>query len=265
VAVKEVLVPFRSALLFGGVSLVGGVLLAQAPEERARRAETWGTSTGYTMIMNYRFQSANPDVTDPSYYYALVNGASQGSRCDGAPAAECLGYAQVHAPEGATLDGLDLWTYDNSDDADAHYALIENCDSPGGPVNTILDSGDLPGASGESHYAKSYDPPFPLNNAQCGYTLRLKLTDGGVPPQGPLIRIRKARVSWTRQVSPGPATATFNDVPTSHPFFQFVEALAKSGITGGCNAAPPLYCPDAPLTRGQMAVFLAKALGLQWP
>ena len=24
-------------------------------------------------------------------------------------------------------------------------------------------------------------------------------------------------------------------------------------------------CPDAPLTRGQMAVFLAKALGLQWP
>ena len=25
------------------------------------------------------------------------------------------------------------------------------------------------------------------------------------------------------------------------------------------------YCPDAPLTRGQMAVFLSKALGLHWP
>jgi hypothetical protein len=79
------------------------------------------------------------------------------------------------------------------------------------------------------------------------------------------LKIRKFEITWNRQVSPAPATATFNDVPTSHPFFQFVEALAKSGITGGCNAAPPLYCPDAPLTRGQMAVFLAKALGLQWP
>jgi hypothetical protein len=67
------------------------------------------------------------------------------------------------------------------------------------------------------------------------------------------------------QVSPPPPAATFNDVPTNHPFFQFVEALASSGITAGCSASPPLYCPDAPLTRGQMAVFLAKALGLHWP
>ena len=66
----------------------------------------------------------------------------------------------------------------------------------------------------------------------------------------------------TLPVSPAPATATFNDVPTSHPFFQFIEALHASGITGGCQAAPPLYCPDNPVTRGQMAVFLAKALGL---
>jgi hypothetical protein len=27
---------------------------------------------------------------------------------------------------------------------------------------------------------------------------------------------------------------------------------------------PPLYCPDNPVTRGQMAVFLATALGLHW-
>jgi len=73
------------------------------------------------------------------------------------------------------------------------------------------------------------------------------------------------RVFWRRQVSPAPAAASFNDVPTGHPFFQFIEALSKSGITAGCNAAPPLYCPDSPLTRGQMAVFLAKALGLHWP
>ena len=49
----------------------------------------------------------------------------------------------------------------------------------------------------------------------------------------------------------------------SHPFFQHVEALATSGITAGCGGGN--FCPDHPLTRGQMAVFLAKALGLHWP
>jgi len=58
--------------------------------------------------------------------------------------------------------------------------------------------------------------------------------------------------------------ATFNDVPTGHPFFQFIEALAASGITAGCGDGTD-FCPNAPLTRGQMAVFLSKALGLHWP
>ena len=73
-----------------------------------------------------------------------------------------------------------------------------------------------------------------------------------------------AVVTWRRVISPAPATATFpNDVPTSHPYFRFVEALAASGITAGC--ATGSYCPDATLTRGQMAVFLSAALGLYWP
>ena len=69
---------------------------------------------------------------------------------------------------------------------------------------------------------------------------------------------------WSRPVSPAPLLATFDDVPPNHPFFQFIQALAKSGITGGCSATPALYCPDTPVTRGQMAVFLSKALGLSW-
>lgn len=64
-------------------------------------------------------------------------------------------------------------------------------------------------------------------------------------------------------VSPAPGTATFNDVPTSHPFFQYVEALAASGVTAGCGNGN--FCPDQPVTRGQMAVLLSKALGLHWP
>lgn len=77
------------------------------------------------------------------------------------------------------------------------------------------------------------------------------------------VRLRQARLLFQRQVSPAPAVATFGDVPTGHVFFQFVEALADSNITAGCGSGN--FCPDAPLTRGQMAVFLAKALGLHWP
>jgi len=70
-------------------------------------------------------------------------------------------------------------------------------------------------------------------------------------------------VWWHRTVSAAPTVATFGDVPATHPFFQFIEALAASGITAGCGGGN--FCPDAPLTRGQAAVLLAKALGLHFP
>jgi hypothetical protein len=70
-------------------------------------------------------------------------------------------------------------------------------------------------------------------------------------------------VWWRRTVSPAPGSPSFNDVPTDHPFFQYIEALKASGITGGCGGGS--YCPNNPVTRGQIAVFLAKALGLHWP
>ena len=71
-----------------------------------------------------------------------------------------------------------------------------------------------------------------------------------------------ATLGYYLQVSPAPGVATFADVPTSHPFFQYIEALVESGITAGCGGGN--YCPNNPVTRGQIAVFLAKALGLHF-
>jgi hypothetical protein len=68
---------------------------------------------------------------------------------------------------------------------------------------------------------------------------------------------------WWRRTVSAPGAQTFNDVPSTNQFYQFIEALAASGITGGCGGGN--YCPDNPVTRGQMAVFLSKALGLHWP
>jgi len=83
-----------------------------------------------------------------------------------------------------------------------------------------------------------------------------------VQESGSSLKFGTVSIQWVRQISPAPATATFADVPVGSFGFQHIEALADSGITAGCGGGN--FCPDAPLTRAQMAVFLAKALGLHF-
>ena len=71
-----------------------------------------------------------------------------------------------------------------------------------------------------------------------------------------------ALIGWKRTVSSPPADPTFADVDADHWAFPFVEALAASGITAGCGGGN--YCPEDPITRAEMAVYLAAALGLHW-
>ena len=51
---------------------------------------------------------------------------------------------------------------------------------------------------------------------------------------------------------------TFLDVPGAHPFFTEIEHLVTAGVTGGCVIDPNLFCPDDPVTRAQVAVFLER-------
>lgn len=89
--------------------------------------------------------------------------------------------------------------------------------------------------------------------------IQAQINAGGIGAGG----LGGVRITWRRSVSPPPGAATFGDVPASDGAYAFVEALAASGISAGCGNGN--YCPDSPLTRRQMAVFLAKALGLHWP
>jgi hypothetical protein len=52
----------------------------------------------------------------------------------------------------------------------------------------------------------------------------------------------------------------FTDVPAEHWAAPWIKQLAAEGITGGCGAG--VYCPEAAVTRAQMAVFLVKAFNL---
>jgi hypothetical protein len=56
---------------------------------------------------------------------------------------------------------------------------------------------------------------------------------------------------------PPACTGVFPDVPCPSTFANWIEVLAAEGITGGCGGG--LFCPNDPVTRQQMAVFLLKA------
>jgi hypothetical protein len=57
----------------------------------------------------------------------------------------------------------------------------------------------------------------------------------------------------------------FNDVNCSGLFDAWIEQYARDAITGGCGGGN--YCPNSAVTRGQMAVFVEKAMrgSSAWP
>ena len=171
-------------------------------------------------------------------------------------------HVQVDMPSGASFKGVRWWGFDNHA-ADLKLFVFKTClpaFGAGSQVATVLESASSAGTPGAVSGFINIPGVETVDNEACTYWVSIRWD-----ASSSTLQLYKIRAQWERQVSPAPAVATFNDVPTNHPFFQFVEALAASGITAGCSVAPPLYCPDAPLTRGQMAVFLAKGFGLQWP
>jgi predicted extracellular nuclease len=51
----------------------------------------------------------------------------------------------------------------------------------------------------------------------------------------------------------------FLDVPSNYPFYDDIGKLAARGVTVGCGSGN--YCPNAPVTREQMAAFMLRAKG----
>jgi hypothetical protein len=165
----------------------------------------------------------------------------------------------VSIPEGVVIDYIGI---NNCDPGGGHYnlALYDNTTGANSTqiwqLTTNNNSCEIDYNS--SHGALGYE--YPMN---AGHDLQIWIYSSAGTPTDGSVGVQSVEVWWRRQVSPAPATSDFGDVPTSSPQFQFIEALYHSGITAGCGGGN--YCPDNPVTRGQMAVFLAKALGLNWP
>ena len=88
---------------------------------------------------------------------------------------------------------------------------------------------------------------------------------GNYCPQGWVGRAQMAVFALKTLEGPGyvpPACGTpmFADVPASSPFCPWVEELARRGVTAGCGGGN--YCPNDPVSRAQMAVFLVTTFAL---
>ena len=216
----------------------------------------FGTQDGSTVnIHSYEFQGDDPyndQISDDGNSYRYFRTIASGSKFMSAP---------VNLPSGVVIDYVRVSDCINADGDfflglwDAGWGGGASCTdcNPGGNVTFVS---TLAGCGWDSTESIGY-----AYNGNIGHPLYLLLLWSGATDG--TSKFNGVAIGYHRVVSPAPGSPTFGDVPLSDPGFQYIEALVSSGITAGCGGGN--YCPDNPLTRRQMAVFLAKAFGLHWP
>jgi hypothetical protein len=237
-----------------GLALMALLLVLPVPglaQDAERR--TFGTPTTFVALTVSDFVGLDSTVT---FQVSLVAGVGRVIHRTN-PSGFNAVVAPLHLPEGAVVTEMEAVFCDTSPTTNLVTFLITQPRN-GSTVGTVGPSSETletPGCVDRS--AAIGGTPIDNNNNAYYVEVDLGAADSS-------ILLQSVRVGYHLQVSPAPVTATFTDVPTSHPFFQWVEALVAAGITTGCNVSPPMYCPDDAVTRGQMAAFISRALGLQF-
>ncbi len=162
----------------------------------------------------------------------------------------------VRLPTGAKITAFEVLACDDMSIGGKTSATFLICPEPEStclPIATVETTAVLTGDPCAITTTTLADGPI-VDNADNTY---------GVYVTTGLEGFRGVKIYYKRVLSPAPLTATFSDVPTSDIAFRAIEALAASGITQGCVAGQ--FCGNQNVTRAQMAIFLARALGLFWP
>jgi S-layer homology domain len=186
----------------------------------------------------------------------LIMDDGNGYRYFGAPSVPYMA-APVRLPAGVVITAIST-SHCAENDGDIVFGLYDNAE--GGAGGGTVVAGPIAGLDDCGGIVAGI-PPYTYTGND-GHPLYLVVFFAGGQTDGST-KFNNVAIRYRRVVSPAPAQGTFADVPPSDFGFQFVEALAASGITGGCGNGG--YCPDSPVTRRQMAIFIAKALGLNWP
>jgi hypothetical protein len=236
----------RTVCLVSSCSTAIALAQPDTDSPAASKPETFGTSTIAHTLQAYIFEPLTPFV-------GATNANAFGSRyCT--EMGGCSLQASLLLPAGAIIDSVVVDGCDESGVANLSVTLIRI--GTGESSNTMMASVASSGSPGCTLLTAT-PAAHTIDNVEFAYRVEI-----GMPVATQQVRFQAVRVMYSLQVSPTPVTATFTDVPVGHPFHRFVEALVAAGITAG--VAPGTYGVDDSITRGQMAVFLAVALGLHW-
>jgi hypothetical protein len=248
-----------------------------------------GTVVGPTGIVANYVQGLSFDMVSGTLYWAAFNDTTSRGELrviDTATGASTLIGAFPNGDEvdafaiasfvGPTLPWLTLTPGSGSVDPgtsvpiDAHF---------------VADGADHFGVSRAMLHTNT-DTPYPVNNVPVCFTKAFldvpegywadafihavagaRITPGFAGtfnPQGVMTRGTMARWlllgRYGNLYAPPPCRGIFADVDCENTAnSDWIEDLYNKGITAGCNADPLMYCPDDPVNRAAMAVFMIKA------
>jgi serine protease len=152
-----------------------------------------------------------------------------------------------------------------------HDALLTDLERPVWTEGTLLVE-----SYGETSLTFTWSAPTD-NEAVTGYLLRRDGSEGlvvndrtatvtGLSPGTRYVfevLARDEAGNWSEPLSAAVRTAQAFTDTAGHTFYGDILWMSGSGVTRGCNPpAGDLFCPDDLVTRGQLAAFLVRALGL---
>ena len=133
--------------------------------------------------------------------------------------------------------GYEVYRYDRTTDTAIRISEYDDGTDPNGNSHAPTMSGD------GNLVAFETTEPFDADDDEGWWDIYLVDVEGTTEPP-----------------TPEACTFSFDDVPDTHTFVDDICWLAQQGITLGCNTARTQFCPADPVTRGQMAAFLVRAL-----
>ncbi len=237
----------------------GGLVSAAAAPAQHQPESIHGETYGIVQntVLRIPVASFHPFSSDQGF---RVNPLTLGMECTGFDPffGQCVFMAPVQLPAGAKIMAFEMEACDE-DPTSSIEGILLRCTGPNGVCDRFPGEGAL--ADTGCHYTLVDLTSFGLSvdNFNDNYIFVYLYP----PASSGYLLFDSVLVYYRLQLSTPPDTATFSDVPVGDLRRQYVEALAAAGISAGCGGGK--YCPDDPVTRGQLAVFLAKALGLHFP
>ena len=234
-----------------GLLILGfaGFVVAQEPPPN-----DYGTAeTNYHYLSAEEFQSSHSDDYLRTQYGFW--------RC--APSLHLDVVAPLRLPSGALVDGYTVIFNDSETDANIQVWLSRHWVTPiGAGTSKIGPTFMSSGTPGVTTTWVNLDPDVTISYFNAATLATQSYVFTVTLDCWPDLSFRGVIVKWKRQISPAPVDPTFPDVSPGFWAFQHIEALAASEITTGFPDGT--FRPTDPVTRAQMATFLARALGLHW-